>query len=83
MDISGRSDGVFCAGRVLERCGDVCESVDGGDDSEHMEKKEGNTDKHRFIIITLLIYFNLSPTPAKMPPTQYLSKYLNKILTIG
>jgi len=49
----------------------------------HMEKKEGTTDKHRFIIITLLIYFNLSPTPAKMPPTQYLSKYLNKILTIG
>jgi dTDP-glucose pyrophosphorylase len=35
---------------------------------KHREKKEGTTDKHRFIIITLLIYFSRSPTPANCLP---------------
>jgi hypothetical protein len=35
-----------------------------------------NTDEHRFIIITLLVYFGWSPTPAKMPPAQRSNKHL-------
>lgn len=34
----------------------------------HREKKEGNTDEHRYIIITLLIYLRLCQTPAIMHP---------------
>jgi hypothetical protein len=42
--------------------------------NKHREKKEGTTDEHRFVIITLLIYFGWSPRPSKVIPKQHLNK---------
>jgi hypothetical protein len=42
--------------------------------NKHREKKEGTTDEHRFVIITLLIYFGWSPRPSKVIQKQHLNK---------
>jgi len=42
--------------------------------NKHREKKEGTTNEHKFIIITLLIYFRHGSAPTKMIPKQHLNK---------